>query len=307
MYDCIVIGGGPAGLSAALLLGRCRRRVLLCDSGEPRNRWATAVNGFFSRDGVPPLQLLSLARDQLGAYDTVELREVCVEDAERVDGAFEVLLPGGARARARTLLLATGVVDDVPAIDGFAEAYGRTVHHCPYCDGWEYRDRRLAVYGRGDAGYGLALGLTAWTDHVVLCTDGPSELDHPRRTELEEIGVELREEPVERLAVTEGRVHAVRLAGGVTVPCDGVFFSTGQRQASPLPAKFGCHFTSKGAVATGTRERTEVPGLYVAGDASKNSQLVSIAVAEGTEAGFEIHQELLRADLAARRRAFQVR
>ena len=307
MYDCIIVGGGPAGLSAALLLGRCRRRVLLCDSGEPRNRWATAVNGFFSRDGVPPLQLLSLARDQLGAYDTVELREVCVEDAERVDGAFEVLLPGGARARARTLLLATGVVDDVPAIDGFAEAYGRTVHHCPYCDGWEYRDRRLAVYGRGDAGYGLALGLTAWTDHVVLCTDGPSELDHPRRTELEEIGVELREEPVERLDVTEGRVHAVRLAGGVTVPCDGVFFSTGQRQASPLPAKFGCHFTSKGAVATGTRERTEVPGLYVAGDASKNSQLVSIAVAEGTEAGFEIHQELLRADLAARRRAFQVR
>ena len=227
MYDCIIVGGGPAGLSAALLLGRCRRRVLLCDSGEPRNRWATAVNGFFSRDGVPPLQLLSLARDQLGAYDTVELREVCVEDAERVDGAFEVLLPGGARARARTLLLATGVVDDVPAIDGFAEAYGRTVHHCPYCDGWEYRDRRLAVYGRGDAGYGLALGLTAWTDHVVLCTDGPSELDHPRRTELEEIGVELREEPVERLDVTEGRVHAVRLAGGVTVPCDGVFFSTG--------------------------------------------------------------------------------
>ena len=117
----------------------------------------------------------------------------------------------------------------------------------------------------------------------------------------------MREEPVERLDVTEGRVHAVRLAGGVTVPCDGVFFSTGQRQASPLPAKFGCHFTSKGAVATGTRERTEVPGLYVAGDASKNSQLVSIAVAEGTEAGFEIHQELLRADLAARRRAFQTR
>lgn len=307
MYDCIIVGGGPAGLSAALLLGRCRRRVLLCDSGEPRNRWATAVNGFFSRDGVPPLQLLSLARDQLGEYDTVELRDVCVEDAERVDGAFEVLLPGGARVRGRTLLLATGVVDDVPAIDGFAEAYGRTVHHCPYCDGWEYRDRRLAVYGRGDAGYGLALGLTAWTDHVVLCTDGPSELDQPRRTELEETGVELREEPVERLDVTEGRVHAVRLAGGVTVPCDGVFFSTGQRQASPLPAKFGCHFTSKGAVATGTRERTEVPGLYVAGDASKNSQLVSIAVAEGTEAGFEIHQELLRADLAARRRAFQMR
>ena len=303
MYDCIVIGGGPAGLSAALLLGRCRRRVLLCDAGEPRNRWTTSVNGFFTRDGVPPRELLALARAQLGAYDSVELRDVCVEDAEQVEGGFEVLLPGGRRERGRTLLLATGVVDDVPAIDGFAEAYGRSVHHCPYCDGWEYRDRPLAVYARGDAGYGLALGLTAWTGSVVLCTDGPSELDETRRAELDALAIGLREEPVARLDVIDGRVQAVVLEGGPPVPCEGVFFATGQRQASALPAKFGCHFTSAGAVATGTRERTQVPGLYVAGDASKNSQLVAIAVAEGTEAGFEIHQELLRADIAARRRA----
>ena len=124
MYDCIVIGGGPAGLSAALLLGRCRRRVLLCDAGEPRNRWTTSVNGFFTRDGVPPRELLALARAQLEAYDSVELRDVCVEDAEQVDGGFEVLLPGGRHERGRTLLLATGVVDDVPAIEGFAEAWG---------------------------------------------------------------------------------------------------------------------------------------------------------------------------------------
>lgn len=303
MYDCIIVGGGPAGLSAALLLGRCRRRVLLCDSGEPRNRWATTVNGFFSRDGVPPRELLALARAQLAGYDTVELRNVCVEDADRTEDGFEVSLPGGERVRGRTLLLATGVVDDVPSIDGFREAYGRSVHHCPYCDGYEYRDRALVVYARGDSGFGLSVGLTAWTDQIVLCTDGPSDLDEVRRTELDELGIVVREETVERLEVSGGQVSAVVLAGAAAVACEGVFFVTGQRQASALPAKFGCHFTSKGAVATGTRERTEVPGLYVAGDASKNSQLVAIAVAEGTEAGFEIHQELLRADVAARRRA----
>ncbi len=307
MYDCIIVGGGPAGLSAALLLGRCRRRVLVCDAGEPRNRWARSVNGFFSRDGVPPLELLALAREQLGRYDTVELRTVCVEDAERVDGGFEVVLAGGSRARGRTMLLATGVVDDVPSIDGVAELYGSSVHHCPYCDGWEYRDRRVAVYGRGDAGVGLALGLTAWTPHVVLFTDGPSELDDARRTELADLGIGLREGPVERLAGSAGRLEAVVLEGGEAVPAEGLFFATGQRQASALPAKFGCHFTTKGAVATGTRERTQVPGLFVAGDASKNSQLVAIAVAEGTEAGFEIHQELLHADLAARVRAARSR
>ena len=305
MYDCIIVGGGPAGLSAALLLGRCRRRVLLCDSGEPRNRWSSTVNGFFSRDGVPPRELLALARAQLAAYDTVEIRDVCVDDADRVEDGFEVVLAGGDRPRGRTLLLATGVVDDVPSIEGFAEAYGRSVHHCPYCDGWEYRDRPLAIYARGDAGYGLALGLTAWTDRIVLCTDGPSELDGERRAELEDLGIGLREESVERLDAPDGRARKLVLAGGQPVECDGVFFVTGQRQASPLPAKFGCHFTSKGAVATGSRERTEVPGLYVAGDASKNSQLVAIAVAEGTEAGFEIHQQLLRADIAARRRAIR--
>jgi thioredoxin reductase len=303
VYDCIIIGGGPAGLSAALLLGRCRRRVLLCDSGEPRNRWATAVNGFFSRDGVAPRDLLALARKQLAAYDTIELRDLCVEDADRTDDGFEVSLPGGERVAGRTLLLATGVVDDLPSIDGFAEAYGRSVHHCPYCDGYEYRDRPLAVYARGSSGFGLSVGLTAWTDRIVLCTDGPSELDADRRAELDELAIGLREEPVERLDVIEGQVRAVVLAGGAAVECEGVFFVTGQRQASALPAKFGCHFTSKGAVATGARERTDVPGLYVAGDASKNSQLVAIAVAEGTEAGFEIHQELLRADVSARRRA----
>ena len=160
------------------------------------------------------------------------------------------------------------------------------------------------AYARGDTGYGLARGLTAWTQHVVLCTDGPSGFDDDHRAELDDLGIALREEPLERLDIGDGgKVRGVVLAGGESVGCDGVFFSTGQRQASPLPAKFGCHFTSSGAVATGKRERTEVPGLYVAGDASKNSQLVAIAVAEGTEAGFEIHQELLRADLQSRRRA----
>lgn len=300
MYDCIIVGGGPAGLSAALLLGRCRRRVLVCDTGEPRNRWSEAVHGFFSRDGVAPLELLSLARAQLERYETVELRHLAVTDADQTGDGFAVHLADGAVEHTRTLLLATGVVDDVPDIPGFSDLYGRGVHHCPYCDGWEYRDRPLAVYGRGDLGWGVARALTVWTEQITLCTDGPCELGDERRGELERLGIVVREERVAALDEREGRLAAVTFTGGAPVACDGLFFATGQRQASPLPAKFGCTFTPKGAVATRKRERTDVPGLYVAGDASKNSQLVAIAVAEGTEAGFSINQELLAADLKRR-------
>src|SRR5262245_30346197 len=150
MYDVIIVGAGPAGLSAALMLGRSRRRVLVCDTGHPRNAAARAMHGFLTRDGMPPLEFLAIAREQLRQYDTVELRGVeVVEAACHPDASFHVALADGARHTSRKLLIATGVVDNVPEIPGFRELYGRSVFHCPYCDGWEVRDQPLAIYGRG--------------------------------------------------------------------------------------------------------------------------------------------------------------
>jgi thioredoxin reductase len=295
-----VVGGGAAGLSAALMLGRCRRRVLVCDTGRPRNRWSRATHGFLTRDGLPPAELLRLAREQLVPYDTVELRSVEVVDAASdQDGGFEVRCADGARLRSRKLLLATGVVDELPPVTGIEALYGRSVHHCPYCDGWEWRDQPIAIYGRGDAGAALALGLTPWSRDLLLCTDGPAGLSERMRERLDALEIPVREQRLVRLEGKEGMLERLVFAAGEPALRRALFFATGQGQASGLAAKLGCRFTEQGAVATGKCEATNVPGLYVCGDASRKAQFLVVAAAEGAEAGMAINKALLEEELAA--------
>jgi thioredoxin reductase len=297
MFDVIVVGAGPAGLSAALLLGRCLRRVLVCDAGRPRNTASHALHGFLTRDGVAPSQFLHIARDQIRPYDTVVIRDVAVTNARRVEGRFEVALADGTRYTCRKLLLATGVVDQMPAIPGAQALYGRSVFHCPYCDGWEVRGQPLAVYGRGQRGLRLALELTAWSDDLVLCTDGPAGLRAPERDRLARNGIELRREPIARLEGRDGALQRIVFEGGAALGRSALFFSTGQRQRSDLEADLGCDFTKRGSVRTGTYQSTNIPGLYVAGDAGREVQLVIVAAAEGAKAAFAINTALLKEDL----------
>ena len=298
MHDVIVVGAGPAGLSAALFLGRCRRRVLVCDAGAPRNAASQALHGFLTRDGIAPAEFLRIGREQLWPYASVELREVRVTDARRAGDRFELTLDGGQRVWSRKLLLATGVVDQVPDIEGIEALYGRSVFHCPYCDGWEFTDRPIAVYGQGGHGLELALELTIWSHDLVLCTDGPADLGSADRVGLSRHGIIICEERVARLEGTDGMLERIRFVSGEALAREALFFSTGQRQGSDLPAKLGCEFTERGAVWTGQYEATNVPGLYVAGDASRLAQLVVIAAAEGAEAAFAINTALLKEALA---------
>jgi thioredoxin reductase len=295
------VGAGPAGLSAALILGRSRRQVLVCDTGRPRNAVSQAIHGFLSRDGVSPQEFLRLSREQLRKYDCVELRDAEVVDARcGSDARFAVRLANGEEIVARKLLIATGVEDHVPDVPGLHELYGRSVFHCPYCDGWEVRDLPLAVYGRGRRGLGLSLELTGWSRDIVLCTDGPSEIDDEGRMQLARVRIPIRDERIGRLEGQDGRLERVVFADGDVLARRALFFTTGQTQQSSLASSLGCELNEKGTVRTGKYESTHLPGLYVAGDASRAVQWVVVAAAEGAEAAFAMNTDLLREDLAGR-------
>jgi thioredoxin reductase len=280
------------------MLGRCRRSVLVCDTGRPRNAASHALHGYLTRDGIAPAEFLTLARTEIAQYSTVELRHVEVTDAScREDKRFDVLLAGGERVRARKLLLATGVVDNVPEIEGFRELFGKSVFHCPYCDGWEVRDAPLAIYGRGARARGLSLELTAWSRDLVLCTDGPPELEPGDRETLERNGIAIREARVARLEGRGGVLEHVVFEDGSRLPRRALFFTTGQSQRSDLSVRMGCDIGDKGTVRTGQYETTHIRGLYVAGDASRAVQWVVVAAAEGAEAAFAINTDLIKEDL----------
>lgn len=295
--DVIVVGGGPAGLSAALVLGRCLRTVLLCDSGRYRNAVSPAAHGFLSQDGIDPAELRRAGRADLGRYDTVQIRDVEVVDACPTPAGFTVSLADGRSFQCRRLLLATGVQDRLPSVPGMAALYGRGVWHCPYCDGWEQRGRALAVYGAGEAGVALALEMTRWTRDLVLCTDG-AELAPADRDRLAHQRIGYRGESVRRVVADATGLRAVEFATGPELPRQGLFFVTTETQASPLVGRLGCRLNEEGTVDTSENQATGVPGLYLAGDASKSVQMAIVAAAEGAQAAAAINVSLMHEDLA---------
>ncbi|WP_232630092.1 NAD(P)/FAD-dependent oxidoreductase [Methylobacterium sp. Leaf118] len=295
MHDVIIVGGGPAGLNAALILGRARRRVLICDADRPRNAGTPATWGLFTRDGTPPAELRARARADLARYDTVEHRTIEVVEALRDGDGFAIALADGRRERARRLILATGLSQDIPEIEGFATYWGTGVHSCPYCDGYEVRDRPLIAYGRGHGGCGVALELSGWSQDVTLCTDGTDgDLSDKDRDRLARNRIRVVTTPVARLEGNGDRPSRLSFRDGSDIPCAAVFVMPFACSPSPLVTQLGCDLDeARGVVPTGDYEKTNVPGLYVAGDASRRVQFAVVAAAEGAMAAFAINTEIL--------------
>lgn len=298
LYDVVIVGGGAAGLSAALVLGRCRRRVLLCDEGEPRNAAAQGIHCLLGHEGLPPSDLLARGRTELRQYPTVTARAERVSDITPMDNRFSVTCADGTAQMALKVLLATGLKDEVPQIEGIERLYGRSVHHCPYCDGFEHRDAPLAVYGAGDEGASLALMMKQWSDDVVLLTGGEAPVSAEMQERLDRHAIAVCTAKIVRLEGTEkGALHTIHLQDGTVLKRSAMFFTTSCEQHSDLSATLGCVRDDKGGiVADPVTGESSVPGVYVAGDASRDVLLVAVAMAEGAIAGVAINRALLKDD-----------
>lgn len=298
-FDVVIIGAGPAGLSAALVLGRCTRRVLLCDRGTPRSWASKAMHSFLSRDGIPPGDFAQIGHEELARYANVTFAPVEVTRAETLHAGFRVQA-GDRIVTTRKLLIATGLADELPPVEGLRERFGTSVFQCPYCDGWEFHDKRLAAYGRHRRGLEMARALTAWSRDVVLFTDGRARLRADERQALQDNGIQLVEKKVARLEGEGSTLERVVLDDGTQVPRDALFFDMPSYSQSDLARQLGCTFTKKGGIACGQYEATAVPGLYVAGNIIRNVQLSIVAAAEGANAAFGINRALTREDFTRR-------
>lgn len=292
VHDVIIIGAGPAGLSAALLLARCRRMVFVFDSNEPRNAASHALHGFLTRDGVNPGELRSLGRADLARYPCVAFHEEAVVDVRKLEQGFEAVAEDGRTERSRLLLLATGRTDAVPNIPGFAEYYGRGVFRCPYCDGWEHRGQPLAVHGRSERAFQIARELLTWSDQVTLCCDGVPEWPGGRQR-AREIGIRVDTRKVRRLEGNHAGLTHVIPETGEPISCGAIFFDGACNQRSPLPERLGCRLDHERAVHCDRHAATEVPGLYIAGNVRGGIHMAITAAAEGAEAAIEINEALL--------------
>lgn len=300
-FDCIVVGGGAAGLSAALVLGRARRSTLVIDAGGQSNRPAHGIGGLLGYDQRPPAELYDQGRRELGAYPSVQVRETTVVSGEVVDSQFVVTLADGTSVTGRRLLLATGVEYRYPEIDGVADRWGDSVFHCPFCHGWEVRGRALGVLGDGPMAVMRARLLRAWSDDVTVYTNGADAFDDEELTAIAAAGVAVEERAIAGLSGDAPELDAVLLADGTSRSCGGLLVPVTLHQRSDLARQLGATLAPNGPIAPEAIQvdamgQTDVPGLFAAGDSSTAMPRITGAIADGSAAAAMIVHSLMDED-----------
>lgn len=298
-YDCIIVGAGPAGLSASLFLARYLRRTLTFHHNSPRNEYAHGVHGFLGHHGIPPAELLARGRDEVTTHGGLII-EACVNGVEKISPErFRVSAgPEGSKQQlfeARRLLLATGLRDLTPDCPGFRQFYGSSVHHCPDCDGYEVKDKRVAVLTRADNAVAFTKNLMTWTKQLTLLSD-QSEISARDREELAVLDVPVRTEAVVGLEGDESnrQLERVLFKDGEPLECDALFFNLGTELATNFHETLGCRLDDEsGLLWVDETQQTSVDGVYAAGDITPHSQLAVVAAAEGAMAAIHMHRSLL--------------
>ncbi|MBD2714884.1 NAD(P)/FAD-dependent oxidoreductase [Microvirga sp. STR05] len=291
--DVVIVGGSTAGLSAALTLGRALRRVLVLDAGRPCNRQTPHSHNFFTRDGETPAQLLALGRAQLQAYPTVAIHSASVVEARKVEAGFELTTDDGRIFRSKRVLLATGLQDHLPSLPGFAESWGVSVLHCPYCHGYEVHDRPLGVLGNGDGGFELARLIRHWTPDLRLFTDGPSTLSAEQTRQLVAHNIRLIETPLAEIEHEACQLHHLRLTDGTREPLTALYARVPFTLPGTLHQQLGCALTEQGLLKVDEVGRTSVEGVSAAGDNSSPMRQLAMAAANGSKAAAFLNNNLI--------------
>jgi len=293
LWDVVVIGGGPAGLSAAMVLSRSRRSVLVLDEGRQRNRRSQGLHNFLTRDGILPLDFLALAHEELSRYPVSFVKSRAVK-ATKDYKRFVITDDSGKDHVAKRILLATGVTDNIPSIPGMEELWGCAVFHCPFCDGFECKETHVGLYSHRHNGFGMAIALSHLSKKVSLFTDGAFYLKPAQKEQLSKKGIEVYTRKIARLIHTSETLQGVELTDGRKISCTSMFTNHGLQVNRTLLDQLGCRSTKKGAAITNRRQQTNIPGVYVAGDASIDMHFVVVASAEGVKAAVAIHNDLIQ-------------
>lgn len=292
LLDVLIIGGGPAGLNAALVLGRARKNVVVIDDETPRNWVTRETHGFVTRDGASPREFRKAAKEQIVAYPSVQFASDTATAITGSDGDFVVKTTQGASYHTKKILFAVGKKDLPLDINGLTEVYGKSAFVCPYCDGWELRDQSLVIIVSGDKALHMAKVISGWTERYTICTNGSDSLTDEQREELKQHHVTVFDAPIQSINSEEGMVQQVVLNDGTAIPCTGVFFQPKLFTGSELPKAIGCEITESGTVIVDASGKTSVAGVYSAGDAASEMYQAITAASLGALSAVSINNEL---------------
>ncbi|CAM3538015.1 NAD(P)/FAD-dependent oxidoreductase [Marinicrinis lubricantis] len=291
-YDCVIIGGGPAGMNAALVLGRARKNVIVIDEGHPRNRVTHEAHGFLTRDRIHPSELKRIAKEQISLYPSVSFTEDTATAISGTNGQFHIKTSQGQTYQSKKVLFAVGMKDFPLDIPGLTEVYGSSAFVCPYCDGWELQDQHLVLIYKGADALHMAKIISGWTKQFTICTNGPDEMTEPQREELKQHQIPVYDSPIQSIQSKGGIVQQILLDDGTPISCRGIFFRPKLTIGSDLPQAIGCQMTESGTIDVDLFGKTSVPGVFSAGDSVTHFHQAITAASLGSIAAAAINNEL---------------
>jgi thioredoxin reductase len=294
LFDCAIIGGGPAGLNAALILGRARRNIILFDDNNPRNAVTQESHGFITRDGIKPKEFREIAHKELGRYPSITYAEREVTSVIKNNPLFELVTSDNERYQSKTIIISTGLKDVLPSIDNITDYYGRSLFHCPYCDGWELRDKPLVVIiGEQAQGFHFIQTIYNWSKDLIVCTNGDAFRNSAQKYLLQNKGIKIVENKIKNFVGKRGQMEKIIFEDGESVLRKGGFVMPQLVQASDFGKQLGCEYNPLGGITVDSFGRTNIKGIYAAGDASViNPAQIIIAAAEGVRAAAGVNSDL---------------